>query len=120
MALLGLAAGGLLGTFARYFVSSSISKYFPNFPFGTMAVNLLGCALAGYFAVLAADKSSLKLFLLTGFCGAFTTFSALILESADLFRTQGLLPSLANVAVSFLLGFAFLAAGFWAAGFARP
>ena len=114
-----LAAGGLLGTFARYFISSKVSKLSPGFPLGTLCVNLLGCMAAGFFAVAAAEKSSLRLFLMTGFCGAFTTFSALILESSDLFKTQGFPAALANILVSLVLGFVFLCLGFWAAHLAR-
>src|SRR5690349_17024884 len=84
-----LAAGGVLGTFARYGLSQAAFKAFGGgFPYGTLGVNLLGSFLAGFFAELAGEGLKLgpqaRLFLLTGFCGAFTTFSAFILESSQM------------------------------------
>lgn len=113
---LGLAAGGILGTFARYFLSGVIYRIFgATFPSGTLVVNILGCLGIGFLAVLADEKFLLsptaKVFLMIGFCGAFTTFSTFIFETANLMKDGENLRALTNVLASVLLGFAALKAG---------
>ncbi len=106
----GLAAGGILGTFARYFLSGAAHRIFGiTFPFGTLAVNLAGCFAIGFLAVLAEEKFLLgpaaRVFLMIGFCGAFTTFSTLILETSNLAKDGESLYALMNIALSVILGF---------------
>ena len=119
-----LAVGGLIGTFARYFFSGWVTKTIPTFfPIGTLAVNALGCFLIGLFVALAEQRGmsfSVKLLLITGFCGAFTTFSSLIFESWYLFRQYGFLPAFWNIGLSLLAGFIFFGVGFWAVNFSKP
>jgi fluoride exporter len=110
MNLTWLLLGGMMGTLARYTLVESTSKFFGNaFPFGTLLVNLSGCFLAGLFISAGEGRfsvnPSLRLFLLFGFCGAFTTFSAFILETSQLIRAGQSLQAFANVAVSFMVGF---------------
>lgn len=86
-----LLAGGLCGTAGRYLLGSAVHRAMGSgFPYGTLAVNLLGCAAIGFIASLAEQKSILtpeaRLFWMTGLLGAFTTFSALIYESWLLIR----------------------------------
>lgn len=107
---IGLAAGGVLGTLARYFLSGTIHRIFGvAFPFGTLAVNLIGCFVIGFLAVLAEEKFLLgpnaRIFLMIGFCGAFTTFSTFILETANLTKDGESLYAFMNIALSILLGF---------------
>lgn len=107
---LGLTLGGILGTFARYFLAGFIYRiYGTNFPFGTLAVNLIGCFLIGFFAVLAEEKFLLgpvaRTFLMIGFCGAFTTFSTLILETSNLVKDSENFYALLNILLSVLFGF---------------
>lgn len=107
---IGLAAGGILGTFARYFLSGAIHRVFgATFPLGTLAVNLVGCFAIGFLAVLAEEKFLLgptaRVFLMIGFCGAFTTFSTFILETSNLTRDGESLYALMNIALSVVLGF---------------
>ena len=107
---LGLAAGGILGTFARYTLSGAIHRVFGiTFPFGTLAVNLLGCFAIGFLAVLAEEKFLLgpaaRMFLMIGFCGAFTTFSTFIFETSNLTKDGEMLYALANILLSVVLGF---------------
>ncbi len=106
-----LAAGGLAGTFARYGLSHLLRQRFGDaFPMGTLVVNLSGCLLIGFFAALAEQKSILgpnaRMLLMVGFCGAYTTFSTFIFESAMLARNGHALTACANVLVSVGLGFA--------------
>ncbi len=122
MQIVWLAAGGVLGTLARFFLSHLIQhplhRHILGFPVGTLAVNLLGCFLIGIF-VSGADRwgwgDNARVFALAGFCGAFTTFSAIVAESAGLWKGAGLGPALANVALSLVFGFAAFAAGALAA-----
>ena len=107
---LGLAAGGILGTFARYFLSGAVHRVLGvTVPFGTLVVNLIGCFAIGFLAVLAEEKFLLgptaRLFLMIGFCGAFTTFSTFILETSNLTKDGETLYALANILASVILGF---------------
>ncbi len=107
---LGLAAGGLLGTFARYFLAGAVHRFWgATFPFGTLVVNLTGCFAIGFLAVLAEEKFLLgptaRVFLMIGFCGAFTTFSTFIFETANLTKDGETLSALMNIVLSVVLGF---------------
>lgn len=86
--LVGL--GGGLGSIARYGCQRWLSNMYPQaFPVGTFAVNIAGCLLIGIFWALSlrqADSTNWKLFLMTGLCGGFTTFSAFTLEGVTLLK----------------------------------
>jgi len=84
--------GGGLGSVLRYWMSLYITKEYPsNFPFGTVAVNIIGCLLIGliYGFTDRFQLSSVqwRLFLATGLCGGFTTFSAFAYENMRLLQT---------------------------------
>ncbi len=105
-----LALGGVTGTFARYFLSGFVYRVFgTRFPYGTLAENLIGCFLIGFLAALSEGKFLLgpnsRLFLMAGFCGAFTTFSTFMLETANLLKDGEVLPAFFNVALSVVVGF---------------
>ncbi len=122
--LLWLALGGAAGTFARYFLTGWMTKSVPTiFPIGTFTANVAGCFLIGIFVALAEQRGmdfSIKLLLITGFCGAFTTFSSLIFESWYLMKQHGFMPAFWNIGLSLLAGFAFFGAGFWLGNFSKP
>jgi len=89
--LVGL--GGGLGSIARYWCQRWMMMAYPHlFPFGTFAVNIVGCFLIGIFWALSfksvVANESWKLFLMTGLCGGFTTFSAFTLEGVGLIKEQ--------------------------------
>ena len=81
--------GGFIGSAARYLLSGTITKWFLTpFPVGTFIVNILGCLLIGIIYGVASRFGWLteewRLFLATGICGGFTTFSAFALEGFKL------------------------------------
>ena len=80
--LLLVALGGGLGSVCRYLVSRMVES---SFPWGTFAVNILGSLLIGLLVALVGKgivSNEIKLLLVTGFCGGFTTFSTFANESA--------------------------------------
>ncbi|MDD5217199.1 MAG: fluoride efflux transporter CrcB [Candidatus Omnitrophica bacterium] len=117
MKWLALAIGGLTGTFARYFLAGMIYRHFgTSFPYGTLAVNLSGCFFIGLLAALSEEKFLLgpnaRLLLMIGFCGAFTTFSTFILETANLMKSGETLRAFMNLLTSVIAGFIVFRLGF--------
>jgi CrcB protein len=113
-----LVAGGAIGTVARFWLSRVVHESAgPHFPYGTLAVNATGCLFIGLLATMGQGKVSatpeMRLFFMVGFCGAFTTFSSLILESDHLFKSGQALHAFANVFISLIAGFAAFAVGSW-------
>lgn len=107
--LLWVAFGGAIGSVLRYLVQKAVMlKYAPVFPWGTFIVNILGCfvigLLWGWSLKSANFTDNLKLFLMTGLCGGFTTFSAFSLESISLLRDGKFSLFLAYSLGSLLLG----------------
>lgn len=108
--LIWVALGGALGTVARYLIQKAvILKYSPVFPWGTFIVNITGCFVIGLLWALSMKaghfSDNLKLFLMTGLCGGFTTFSAFSMESISLLREGKFSLFLAYSLGSLLLGF---------------
>ncbi|NEI07309.1 fluoride efflux transporter CrcB [Rhizobium leguminosarum] len=86
-----VAVGGAIGSVLRYYVGQwALRLMGPAFPWGTLAVNVVGCFVIGVFAELIARKFNasveLRLLLITGFLGGFTTFSAFSLDAISLFE----------------------------------
>lgn len=114
--LLLLSIAGALGTLARYGLAGLVHHIDgAAFPWGTLAVNVLGCFMAGLLWTLFEGRwpvtSATRTIVLVGFMGAFTTFSAYILETGALARSADWLPALGNIALQNGLGFAALFAG---------
>lgn len=105
--LVGL--GGFAGAIARYLLGGWVLHHTlsAKFPWGTFTVNLLGCLVIGLLSGLAEKfdwlSPSLRLFLLTGLLGGFTTFSAFGLETVFLLRRGEVLLAAAYAAASVLL-----------------
>ena len=107
---ISLAIGGALGTVGRYAVCGVVHQvYGTQFPSGTLVVNILGCLFLGFLASITDEKFILspqaKLFLMVGFCGAFTTFSTFIFETSNLMKTGESLRAFVNVITSVTVGF---------------
>ena len=114
--------GGGAGSIARYLLSTwTMHAAAPaKFPLGTFVVNLLGCLLAGVLAGLAERHAvfdaQVRLLLMVGVLGGFTTFSAFGLETAQLLRRGEWLVATGYVGGSVLLGIAAVLLGLWLAG----
>lgn len=86
-----VGTGGFLGTVTRFLASRYFSLYFPSaFPYGTFAVNIIGCFLIGLIYGIGEKGEFItaewRLFLTVGFCGGFTTFSAFAAENLAMLR----------------------------------
>jgi CrcB protein len=101
--------GGGLGSALRYGVGrAALAVAGPNFPLGTLAVNLLGCTLMGGLVEWLAWRdtgmdASIKLFLTAGLLGGFTTFSAFTLDAVTLWQRGETYTALAYAAGSVVL-----------------
>lgn len=115
--ILAIGAGSFIGGIARYLISVFINnKTISSFPFGTLAVNILGCFLIGLVYSLSEKGSvnnELGLFIATGILGGFTTFSAFSLETATMLREGHFSNALIYTALSIILGFAATIFGFF-------
>ena len=111
-----LSLGGMLGVCSRYWTTNFFDKLFTtNFPIGTFVVNVLGCFFIGLLATLAEVRfsfpSEVKLFLITGFLGAFTTFSTFAFDSQNLFTSGQFFPLVCNIFGKIVLGLLAVQAG---------
>ena len=104
-----LALAGSLGTLARYGLGEMAQKACgTGFPWGTLTVNLLGCLLFGFVWTLADGRSLIReetrFLILTGFMGAFTTFSTFAFETGGFLRNSDWGLAAANIALQNGLG----------------
>ena len=105
-----LIVGGSIGTVARYVLAGAVyQKIGTDFPYGTLIVNLIGCFLIGFFDTVFQERflfsPVLRVFLMAGFCGAFTTFSTFMLETGNLIRDGEVFRAFLNVMASVAVGF---------------
>lgn len=117
-ALLMVAAGGALGSVARYLLSGWTLQHTLEwrFPLGTFLVNMIGCLAVGVLGGLVVKhdlfSAETRLFLFTGVAGGFTTFSAFGLETFHLLRRDEVLVACSYVAASVVAGLFVLWLGF--------
>lgn len=110
--MLLVALGGALGSVARFKMSGWVLQQTPSwrFPTGTLAVNVIGCLIAGLLAGMAVKQDvftpEARVFLFTGILGGFTTFSAFGLETLLLLKRGETALAAANVVVSIVVGLA--------------
>ena len=116
--LLFVGAGGFLGSIGRYLLSGAVYQIFPKlyFPIGTAVVNILGCLLIGFITGLAEVRNLLgpemRVFLLIGLLGGFTTFSTFGFETFALLRDGAFLGVIANVLIQVIVGISAVWLGF--------
>ena len=100
-----VAAGSVLGGVARYLASLAI-QLGPPFPWATLFVNVTGSFIIGFYAALSGPDGRLfasapqRQFVMTGFCGGYTTFSTFSLETFRLLQAGDARSALANIAAS--------------------
>ncbi len=114
--IFAIAVGGAFGAVARYLVNvSPLSGIFDKFPLPTFVINVAGSFLIGFCMILFADKyvanENLRMAVIVGFLGAFTTFSTFELEIFGLMRERQMLTAFLYVALSIMAGFGAVLAG---------
>ena len=109
-----MAGGGAVGATARFAVGLAAARWAATWPAGTLAVNVLGCLAAGLAAgLLTPSHEGLRLFLLPGVLGGFTTFSAFGLETQQLLQKGAWPAALGYALVSICAGVGAVALGRW-------
>jgi fluoride exporter len=106
---LAISAGGIVGAIARYVVGGWAATHWGMaFPWGTLLINVSGSFLLGFYLTRVteggAGRATARLFVATGFCGAFTTFSTMSEETVALLQHGAFPAALVYVAASLMLG----------------
>jgi CrcB protein len=108
--ILLVGIGGFLGSVSRYLASGYVQQISKSadFPYGTLAVNVLGCFIIGFLSQLAENRGLFtgesRLFAVTGFLGGFTTFSSFGNETLNLARDSQMMNALANIGANVMIG----------------
>ena len=101
--------GGAIGTLARYVVGVLALPVSRELPWGTIAINITGSFIIGLFGTLTLAhgrypvSENVRLFVMVGFCGGYTTFSAFSLQTLDLLRSGAVGRATVNVIASVIL-----------------
>lgn len=118
-----VAVGGGLGSMARFWMTGWMAGLTAGrFPWGTLAINVLGSLVIGIVAGLTLTPGrvgwhpDVRIFLMTGICGGFTTFSAFSLQAVELLQTGNIVAASGYITASILLCVVATAAGIWIAG----
>ncbi|MBN1787260.1 MAG: fluoride efflux transporter CrcB [Sedimentisphaerales bacterium] len=111
-----IALAGAVGTLARYWLSGFVQKNITVvFPFGTAAVNILGCLVFGLLWAVFENRLSIsgqmRIIIFVGFFGAFTTFSSVVFETAQLLDESQWLWASGNIVLQNVLGLIGMLAG---------
>lgn len=114
--ILSVAIGGAFGAVARYLINiSPIANVFEKFPLPTFLINIVGSFLIGFLMILFADKiqvnDNVRMAIIVGFLGAFTTFSTFEVEIFGLMREKQLVVAFVYLVLSIIVGFAGVLAG---------
>ena len=101
-----VAIGGALGTLARFLVGAWALPISDKLPWGTIIINVVGSFIIGFAGTLTLSQGKFplsenaRLFIMVGFCGGFTTFSAFSLQTFDLMRAGAMLRAATNIGIS--------------------
>jgi CrcB protein len=109
-AWLAVAVGGALGSMARFWLAGAMAALTsPRFPWGTLLINVLGSFVIGLVGSLTLSPArvgmhpDIRIFLMTGICGGFTTFSAFSLQTLELLQGGEIVPALGYAVGSVVL-----------------
>jgi fluoride exporter len=117
MSYLWVTIGSALGGLLRYTLTRLTISISSGIPFGTILINVLGSFVIGYFGTLTLQSGkypasdNLRLFVMVGICGGFTTFSSFSLQTFDLLRSGFWGKAVINILLSVILCVAAVAAG---------
>jgi fluoride exporter len=105
---LAISVAAIVGANLRYLISRLAAREFgPIFPYGTLAINLVGSFIVGFFVIWTAERVLLdprwRLLVVVGFCGSFTTFSSYAFESMAFFEQGQWVLMIANILSNNLL-----------------
>jgi fluoride exporter len=107
---LWIALGGALGSMARFWLAAFVAEIMgPQFPWGTILINIVGSFVIGFFATFSGPGGRLvasfnaRAFVMVGICGGFTTFSAFSLQTLDLARENDWAQAGANIVLSVVM-----------------
>lgn len=111
MAVLWIGLGGFLGANSRYWLGSLVQRWLgTGFPWATALVNISGAFLIGIIATLFADRAidndNLRLFLIVGVLGGYTTFSSYTWEALNLMQNDRYLLAFGYIVGSNVIGIA--------------
>jgi CrcB protein len=98
--------GGGVGSMLRYGLSVLLGAYSEKFPFATLVTNIVSCILLGYLIGIGSKNHlspEMKVFLMVGVCGGFSTFSTFSAESYQLLNTGNTFYGMVYMAASFLI-----------------
>lgn len=119
---LWIGLGGALGSVARAWLVVAVARLVgPQFPWGTILINISGSFVIGFFGTLTTPSSpyavsnDIRAFVMVGICGGYTTFSAFSLQTLELARHHRMGQALANIALSVALSLLAVAAGHYGA-----
>jgi len=121
MSYVFVGVGGALGAMARFALNIALQRGV-TFPWGTLSANLVGCLIMGVVAQLIVSSDwfnntgiipdQYRLLFAVGFCGSFTTLSAMVLEMHTMLQRNEILASFSYLMASIVGGFACFYAGF--------
>jgi CrcB protein len=107
---LWIALGGALGSMARFWLAAFVAEIMgPQFPWGTILINIVGSFIIGFFATYAGPGGrhvasfNARAFVMVGICGGFTTFSAFSLQTLDLARENHWAQAGGNIVLSVVM-----------------
>lgn len=104
-----IALGGACGTLARFFVGLAAAPFSHTLPWGTIGINIAGSFVIGFFGTLTLAhgrfpvSENIRLFVMIGFCGGFTTFSSFSLQTLELLRNGAGARAAINIVLSVVL-----------------
>jgi fluoride exporter len=111
MRLLWIGAGAFLGANLRYLLQTwTASRWDPDFPYGTLIINVSGSLILGFFITFATQRVAVspewRLFIAVGLLGGYTTFSSFSVETLNMLQMGRLLPAMLYMTGNVALGLA--------------